>query len=95
MPFLAQPRPGARRHSDKITSWSDYVDCWAVDFDFGIAGDGDTFHNQWQSYRTRADRSLELAAQHDYDAPGAHRILIKVVDVFGNDTTSEVEVTLR
>ncbi|MGI9003152.1 MAG: DNA methyltransferase [Pseudonocardia sp.] len=80
---------------DKITSWSDYVDYWAVDFDSGAAGDGDTFHNQWQSYRTRADRSLELAAHHDYDEPGAHRVLVKVVDVFGNDTTSEVEVTVR
>ena len=86
---------------DKITSWSDYVDYWAVDFDFGTAGTGagtaadragDTFHNQWQSYRTRADRRLELAADHDYDGPGTRRIQVKVVDVFGNDTTSEVEV---
>ena len=77
---------------DKIRGWSDYVDYWAVDFDFGIAGDGDTFHNQWQSYRTRADRSLELAADHDYDEPGPKRVVVKVVDVFGNDTTSEVQV---
>jgi len=79
---------------DKITSWSDYVDYWAVDFDFGAGGDGDTFHNQWQSYRTRADRALELAAHHDYDEPGSRRILVKVVDVFGNDTTSEVAVSV-
>lgn len=76
---------------DKITKWSDYIDYWAVDF----AGDGDTFHNQWQSYRTRADRSLELVAQHDYDEPGTRRVVIKVVDVFGNDTTHETEVTVR
>lgn len=79
----------------KITGWSDYVDYWAVDFDFGVDGDGDTFHNQWQSYRTRVDRSLELVADHDYDEPGTHRVMVKVVDVFGNDTTSEVQVEVR
>jgi adenine-specific DNA-methyltransferase len=76
----------------KITSWPDYVDHWAIDFDFGAAGNGDTFHNQWQSYRTRADRTLELSAGHDYDEPGIRRIQVKVVDIFGNDTTSEVQV---
>ncbi len=85
---------------DKIASWSDYVDYWAVDFAFGEGGAGDTFHNQWQSYRTRANRGLELSAHHDYDItvtdpPGPRRILVKVVDVFGNDTTSEVGVTVR
>lgn len=79
----------------KITKWSDWIDYWAVDFDYGSAGDGDTFHNEWQSYRTRADRSLELVAHHDYDEPGTRRMVIKVVDVFGNDTTHETEVTVR
>jgi len=74
----------------KITDWADYVDYWAVDFGFA----GDTFHNQWQSYRTRANRALELTAQHDYDEPGSYRVQVKVVDVFGNDTTTEVEVTV-
>lgn len=78
---------------DKITGWADYVDYWAVDFGFGEQeGQEDTFHNQWQSYRTRADRSLELTAHHEYDARGPHRVIVKVVDVFGNDTTHEVAV---
>jgi len=76
---------------DKITSWADYVDYWAVDFTFEQgASDGtqDTFRNQWQSYRTRASRSLELTAQHTYDEAGPHTVLVKVVDIFGNDTTT-------
>ena len=32
-----------------IKHWSQMVDYWAVDWDFK----DDTFHNQWQSYRTR------------------------------------------
>jgi DNA modification methylase len=83
---------------DKITGWADYVDYWAVDFAYGRAdnsgGATGTFRNQWQSYRTRADRSLELTAQHDYDEPGLHTALVKVVDIFGNDTTTAIPVTV-
>ncbi|MDQ2709226.1 MAG: site-specific DNA-methyltransferase [Actinomycetota bacterium] len=79
----------------KITGWADYVDYWAVDFTYGTAGYGDTFHNQWQSYRTRSDRVLERSAAHDYDEPGTYTILVKVVDIFGNDTTTAVEVRVR
>jgi adenine-specific DNA-methyltransferase len=82
---------------DKIRGWGDYVDYWAVDFTFGAEGKAsgaDTFHNQWQSYRTRASRALELTASHDYEAPGTYTVLVKVVDVFGNDTTTAVPVTV-
>lgn len=80
---------------EKISGWADYVDYWAVDFTFGADGETDTFRNQWQSYRTRADRSLELTAHHDYESPGVHTVLVKVVDVFGNDTTTAVPVTVK
>lgn len=83
---------------DKITGWADYVDYWAVDFTFeqgGAHGADDTFRNQWQSYRTRASRSLELTAQHTYDDPGPHTVLVKVVDVFGNDSTTAVPVSVK
>ena len=80
---------------DKISGWADYVDYWAVDFTYGTGGHGDTFHNQWQSYRTRADRRLERSTAHDYDEPGTYTVLVKVVDVFGNDTTTAVEVGVK
>jgi len=80
---------------DKITGWADYVDYWAVDFTFGAEGDTDTFRNQWQSYRTRQDRRLELTATHEYDDAGDYTVLVKVVDIFGNDTTTAVLATVR
>jgi adenine-specific DNA-methyltransferase len=85
---------------EKVTGWADYVDYWAVDFTFGTdtsddTGTADTFRNQWQSYRTRADRALELVAHHDYDDAGPHTVLVKVVDIFGNDTTTAVPVTVK
>ena len=38
-----------------ITHWEQWIDYWAVDWD----NKGDTFHNQWQTYRTRKDKSLQ------------------------------------
>jgi adenine-specific DNA-methyltransferase len=73
----------------KIKKWSDYIDYWSIDWDFN----NDTFHNMWQSYRTRKDRTLELKSDpHLYDKKGKHVIMIKVIDIFGNDTTRIVEV---
>lgn len=46
------------------------------------------FENEWQSYRTRRDRTLELtSAPHSYASPGRKTIAVKVIDIFGNDTT--------
>jgi len=68
----------------KIRKWSDYIDYWAVDWDFR----NDTFVNQWQTYRTRQNRSLALETPgHTFEKPGAYQILVKVVDIFGNDTS--------
>ncbi len=51
------------------------------------------FENEWQSFRTRKDRKLELASGwHEYDKPGRYKIAVKVIDIFGNDTTKVVEV---
>ncbi len=68
----------------KIAKWSDYIDYWAVDWDFRH----DTFMNQWQTYRTRVSRKLVLESDaHDYAEPGRYQVLVKVVDIFGNDTS--------
>jgi adenine-specific DNA-methyltransferase len=76
---------------DKISRWSDYIDYWAVDFDYR----GDTFCNAWQGFRTRARRTLDtVSATYTYEQPGAHRVLVKVVDIFGIDSTRQLEVTV-
>ena len=71
-----------------ITHWSQWIDYWAVDWDFR----DDTFHNQWQSYRTRKDPTLQCAVTHTYDEPGAYTVMVKVIDILGNDTTKGVTV---
>jgi adenine-specific DNA-methyltransferase len=73
----------------KIKKWSDYIDYWAVDWDFR----NDTFMQGWVTFRTRKDRTLALASDpHLYERPGEYRVLVKVVDIFGNDTTQAFDV---
>lgn len=52
------------------------------------------FENEWQSFRTRKDRSLELTSVFQECPPGRRKIAVKVVDIFGNDTMTIVEVTV-
>jgi adenine-specific DNA-methyltransferase len=76
---------------DRIEKFSDYIDYWAVDFDYR----DDTFHNQWQSFRTRKQPRLELeSVAHTYDGAGDRELLVKVIDIFGNDTTKLLRVSV-
>lgn len=89
--------------------WTDWIDYWAVDFDYEsrreiirVLEDGQEkeiwtgnyiFENEWQSYRTRKDRTLELTSvKHEYPKKGRYKIAVKVIDIFGNDTTKVIEV---
>ena len=52
------------------------------------------FENEWQSFRTKKDRSLELkSVAHECQA-GRRKIAVKVVDIFGNDTMTIMEVNI-
>ncbi|HMN00802.1 MAG TPA: site-specific DNA-methyltransferase [Anaerolineales bacterium] len=120
--------------------WTDWIDYWAVDFDFEnkreivrvpvdmslrdlrskqspteqeIASGqkpplamtsneweeiwtGDfIFENEWQSFRTKKDRSLELVTPPHEVTAGRRKIAVKVVDIFGNDTMKILDVTVK
>ena len=90
--------------------WSDWIDYWAVDFDFASRKEiikivengkekevwtGDyIFDNEWQSFRTKKNRNLDLVTSPKVATKGKHKIAVKVVDIFGNDTTKVVEVNI-
>ena len=112
--------------------WTDWIDYWAVDFNFeskreiirvknedpstGSTGSplsgsplsgseqggeweecwtGDyIFENEWQSFRTKKDRSLELKSVFHECEPGRRKIAVKVVDIFGNDTMTILDVNV-
>jgi adenine-specific DNA-methyltransferase len=76
----------------KVKKWSDYIDYWAVDWDFR----NDTFMQGWVAYRTRKERKLPLSSDaHTYEKPGKYRILVKVIDIFGNDTSQAFDVGVK
>jgi len=111
---LTKDRNGAVSRDVLTRRWTDWIDYWAVDFDYHnrpetiyetiTMPDGAVkhvpqwtgryiFENEWQSFRTRKDRTLELtSAPHSYDKAGRYFIALKVIDIFGNDTTKVIGV---
>ena len=77
---------------DKISKWSDWVDYWAVDWNFRH----DTFMQGFVAYRTRKNRSLSLISDlHTYEQSGTYCVLVKVIDIFGNDTSQSFNVEVK
>lgn len=53
------------------------------------------FENEWQSFRTRQSRDLDLTTvTHNYYKPCRYVIAVKVIDIFGNDTMTLVPVNM-
>jgi hypothetical protein len=86
--FIIPPDDVPEDVRQAVKHWSQWIDYWAVDWD----NRSDTFHNEWQTYRTRKDKSLQLEITHAYPDPGEYMIVVKVIDILGNDTTKTVKV---
>jgi DNA modification methylase len=126
---FTKDKDGIVRREVLTKQWTDWVDYWAVDFNYesrkeiikmaktmGVDGElpgvvdaasGEfldfeerwtgayIFENEWQSFRTRRDRNLELTTvSHTYAKPGRYTVAIKVIDIFGNDTMTLVPVNV-
>jgi adenine-specific DNA-methyltransferase len=84
-----------------VKSPFDFIDFWAVDFEWR---EGKPFEHHWQDFRTRKDRSLKTRTDIGWEYPSVspvdggdrggikHLICVKVIDVFGVDTTTVIEV---
>jgi len=86
--FVIPPDDVPQDVQKAIKHWSQWIDYWAVDWD----NKGDTFHNEWQTYRTRKSNDLQKSVAHKYDEPGEYTIVVKVIDILGNDTTKTMKV---
>jgi DNA modification methylase len=109
---VSKDRDGIVSREVLTKHWTDWIDYWAVDFNFESKREivrvqnedndewdevwtGDyIFENEWQSFRTKKDRSLELRSVYHECKPGRRKLAVKVVDIFGNDTMTIVEVTI-
>lgn len=68
-----------RVKNEDTGEWEEH---WSGDF---------VFENEWQSFRTKKDRTLELKSVYHVCEPSRHKIAVKVVDIFGNDTMTIIE----
>lgn len=82
-PIVPEDRlPGIEADQRKLET---YEEVWTGDY---------IFENEWQTFRTKKDRSLELRSAAKECPSGRRKIAVKVVDIFGNDTMTIVEVTV-
>jgi hypothetical protein len=89
--FVIPPDDVPEEVQRTVKHWSQWIDYWAVDWD----NKSDTFHNEWQAYRTRQEPKLDLETKHTYSEPGEYTVVVKVIDILGNDTTKTVKVKVK
>jgi len=86
LPDEAIPSPQEEIASQSALAMTEeWEEVWTGDF---------IFENEWQSFRTKKDRSLELQTPFHEVPPGRYKIAVKVVDIFGNDTMKILDVTV-
>jgi DNA modification methylase len=109
---MSKDKDGIVKNEVLTKKWTDWIDYWAVDFNFESKREivrfkdeksgefkeewtGDyIFENEWQSFRTKKDKTLELTSVAHELEKGKRKIAVKVVDIFGNDTMKVIEVTV-
>lgn len=76
-----------------LESGFDFIDFWAVDFDYHP---DQPFNHHWQAFRTRQNRSLPTVSDqaYSYDNAGEYTACVKVIDVFGADTSITVPIKI-
>ncbi|HOV92443.1 MAG TPA: site-specific DNA-methyltransferase [Candidatus Kapabacteria bacterium] len=89
--FQISPTAELAEIASKVKDSRELIDYWAIDWDYK----GDTFHNQWQSFRLKKNPRVDYEAKKEYEESGEYQIKIKVVDVFGNDTNKVLKVVVK
>ena len=62
-----------------------YEEKWTGDY---------VFENEWQSFRTKENRKLDLVSAEKEINKSTIKLAVKVIDIFGNDTMKIVEVNI-
>ena len=75
----------------KVGNSRKLIDYRAIDWNYK----GDAFHNQWQSFRVKKNLLVDYEARYTYEDGGKYQIMVKMVDVFGNDTNKMPGVCLE
>ncbi len=76
---------------DKIISFSDFIDYWALDYDLK----DNIFNNMWISFRSGKKRVLKLKSEpYNYEQNGLYNLSIKLIDIFGTVTQKSYKINI-
>lgn len=89
--FQLAPTAELAEIARKVKDSRELIDYWAIDWDYK----GDTFYNQWQSFRVKKNPRVDYEAIHRYESAGEYQVMVKVIDVFGNDTNKVLKVSVK
>ncbi|NHI90928.1 MAG: site-specific DNA-methyltransferase [Candidatus Lokiarchaeota archaeon] len=81
----------SKRIIKNVKKWSDFIDYWSVDFNFN----DEVFKNDWISFRTWSNRYLNLKSSHLYEFPGKYHIQVKVIDIFGKESSQKFMINVN
>jgi len=67
------------------------INYWAVDWNY----DGEVFKHDFVSFdKKTAEGKVEVKATHKYETPGKYKVVVKITDIFGGETSRELEITV-
>jgi len=107
---IEKDRNGIITRTVLTQNWYDWIDYWAIDFDYlnrkeilKTKNESGTieehwsgnylFENEWQSFRTKRNPTLEfISIAHEYKDPGKYKVMVKVVDILGIDTSKLIDI---
>jgi len=63
------------------------INYWAIDWNY----DGVVFKHDFVSFdKEPGEGNVEFKASHKYDKPGIYKVVIKIIDIFGGETSKEI-----
>jgi len=81
----------ATRDDEKRRYFIPLINYWAVDWNY----DGAVFKHDFVSFdRKPGEGNVEVGAVHTYPEPGTYRVVVKVTDIFGGETSRELSLTV-
>jgi DNA modification methylase len=83
--IIRKPKNFTTENTEDTEKNPNFEEVWTGDY---------IFENEWQSFRTKRDRSIELKSVFHECGKGRRKIAVKVVDIFGNDTMTIIDVNI-
>ncbi|RKX44155.1 MAG: hypothetical protein DRP27_07100, partial [Thermotogae bacterium] len=82
----------AATDDDKKKYFVPLINYWAVDWNY----DGTVFKHDFVSFDKKpGEGNVKVRAKRKYERPGTYRVVVKVTDIFGGETSRELIVNVR